>query len=111
MKMYSEEEIKINEQLETLRPEILSARAKCNDLTTSVDQMAEQTITMTYNNTKEALLNALDVPLHEYPKYQGLGQIYDFIFSTEAFIANQIDESIGSSELFAKQKTDLDHFF
>lgn len=107
MKMYSEEEIKINEQLETLRPEILSARAKCNDLTTSVDQMAEQTITMTYNNTKEALLNALDVPLHEYPKYQGLGQIYDFIFSTEAFIANQIDESIGSSELFAKQKTDL----
>lgn len=106
MKMYSEEEIKIDEQLETLRPEILSARTKCNDLTTSVDQMAEGTITMTYNNTKEALLNALDVPLHEYPKYQGLAQIYDFIFSTEAFIANQIDESISLSESFAKEKTD-----
>ncbi|CAI4055780.1 mitofusin SKDI_02G2880 [Saccharomyces kudriavzevii IFO 1802] len=106
MKMYAGEEKKINKQLETLRPEILSVKTKCSDLTTSVDHMAEETITMTYNNTKEALLSALDVPLHEYPKYQGLAQIYHFIFSTEDYITNQIDESIGSSELFAREKTD-----
>ncbi|EJS44778.1 fzo1p [Saccharomyces arboricola H-6] len=106
IKMYGEEEKKINEQLETLRPEILIVKTKCNDLTTSVDKMAEETTMMTYNNTKETLLNALEVPLREYPKYQGLAQIYDFIFSTEDFIISQIDESITSSELFAKQKTD-----
>lgn len=81
--IYTEEKEKINEELETLRPEILTVQTKCNDLTNSVDKMAEETIALAYNNTKETLLSALDVPLHEYPKYQGLAQIYDFIFTTE----------------------------
>ncbi|CAI1924625.1 hypothetical protein SEUBUCD646_0D03860 [Saccharomyces eubayanus] len=105
--MYTEEKEKINQELETLRPEILTVQTKCNDLTNCVDKMAEETIALAYNNTKETLLSALDVPLHEYPKYQGLAQIYDFIFTTEDFIVNQIDEAINLSEVFAKQKTDV----
>lgn len=102
---YREEDESLKRQMDELKPELAKVKAGCDGLSNNVDKLAEQTVTETYEFTRRKLLSALQIPLSEFPKYQGLSQIHDFIFQTEQYIKDCMKECVISSEIYAKGQT------
>lgn len=105
MKIYQQEDNALNKNLEELRPEFAKVKAHCDGLSETVDKLSEETVSETYEYTRQKIQYSLQIPLSEFPQYQGISQIHEFIFQTEQFIKDQIKESIFTSEFFAKGQT------
>lgn len=106
MEVYQREDDALNDELSQLRPEVAKVTAHCNELAESADKISEETVASTHQFTRQAIRNSLEVPLSEFPKYQGISQIQNFIFQTEQFIKDQVMNAIVASEIYAKGQTE-----
>lgn len=106
MEIYQKEDDSLNGELNQLKPEVAEVKAQCNELSASVDKMSEDTVSTVYDFTKSKVQSSVEVPLSEFPQYQGLSQIHNFIFRTEQFIKDQVIDAITASETFAKGITE-----
>lgn len=106
MKVYQGENDSLNSELKELRPEVAKVKAHCDGLAESADKISEETVATTHQFTRQAIRNSLEVPLSDFPRYQGISQIQNFIYQTEQFIKDQIMNAIVSSETFAKGQTE-----
>ncbi|QLL30857.1 hypothetical protein HG536_0A06720 [Torulaspora globosa] len=106
MEIYQKEDEKLNEELNELKPEVDKVKAHCNELSETVDKMCEETVSATYEFAKSKIQSSLEIPLNEFPRYQGLSQIHNFIFTTEQFIKDQVTDAIAASETSAKGVTE-----
>lgn len=102
MEIYQKEDDALNSDLNQLKPEVAQVKAHCDDLSESVEKLSEETVSTVYEFTKSKIRSSVEVPLSEFPKYQGISQIHDFIFKTEQFIRDQVVDAITASEAFAK---------
>ncbi|GAV50409.1 hypothetical protein ZYGR_0U02650 [Zygosaccharomyces rouxii] len=102
---YREEDESLRRQMEELKPELTKVKEGCDGLSNSVDKLAEQIVTDTYEFTRQKIISSLEIPLNEFPKYQGLSQLHDFIFQTEQYIKDRIKECVLSSEIYARGQT------
>lgn len=103
--VYLEEDRKIAEELDDLKPELESVTNRCTSLTNRVDKLVETTRNFSFDFTKNNISNSLILSLYDFPRYEGLSQIHDFIFHTEQFILNSIKAGIQNSEAYAKTET------
>lgn len=106
MEIYQNENDSLNNELNQLKPEVIKVKAHCDALAESADKISEETVAATHQFTRQAIRNSLEVPISEFPKYQGLSQIQNFIFQTEQFIKDQVMDAIVASEAFAKGQTE-----
>lgn len=106
MKIYKAEDDCLNGDLNKLRPEYTKTKQHCDGLTEAVDSLSEDIVTSTFESTRRMIGNCLEIPISEFPKYQGISQVHEFVFQTEQFIKDQIKEAVTSSETFAKSQTE-----
>ncbi|AQZ10962.1 FZO1 (YBR179C) [Zygosaccharomyces parabailii] len=104
---YQEEDEDLYRQMEDLKPKLARVKAGCEGLANSVDRLAEETVTDIYEFTRQRILSSLQIPLTDFPTYQGLSQIHDFIFQTEQFIKDRIKDCVLSSEVYAREQTQM----
>lgn len=102
---YHEEDESLRRQIDELKPEVTKTKESCEGLSHSVDKLAEEAVTDIYKFTRQQLISSLEIPLADFPKYQGLSQIHDFIFQTEQYIKDRIKECVLSSEIYARGQT------
>lgn len=105
IKVNQEEDEALYKQMQELKPKLAQVKAGCEGLANDVDRLAEETVVNTYEFTRRKILSSLQIPLTDFPKYQGLSQIHDFIFQTEQFIKDRIKECVLSSEIYARGQT------
>ncbi|SCV03020.1 LAME_0H07074g1_1 [Lachancea meyersii CBS 8951] len=97
----------LNAELHEMNPEIKSTNAQCQKLTDQVDKIVEAAVGEAYDFTKHKINTALELSIREFPDYEGLSSIYDYIFRSRQFIFDQIKDSVGTSEFKAKNDTSL----
>ncbi|GAV55316.1 hypothetical protein ZYGR_0AS06400 [Zygosaccharomyces rouxii] len=102
---YREEDELLQRQMDELKPELTKVKEGCDGLSNSVDKLAEEVVTDTYEFTRQKIISSLEIPLTDFPKYQGLSQIHEFIFQTEQYIKDRIKECLLSSEIYARGQT------
>lgn len=104
--IYKQEDKELNDKLTTLQPDIQSVKYRCRKLTDSVDLLSDNAVNDTYNYTKAQINGSLVSLTKEFPIYEGLSMIHDYIFRTRKYILAQINSSIRNSEIYAMQKTE-----
>ena len=102
---FKAEESNINEELTSLETEVAKATKHYAAFTKDIDTLADQTVTETYDYTKQSIMQCLDINASNMPQYQGISRLYDFVFYTEHYIRDQIRDSIVRSELHARAET------
>lgn len=102
---YREEDESLQRQMDELKPELTKVKECCDVLSSRVDKLAEEVVTDTYEFTRKKIISSSEIPLTDFPKYQGLSQLHDFIFQTEQYIKDRIKECVLSSEIYAKGQT------
>ena len=102
---FKEEESNIKEELKSLDEEVATSKKHYSTFTKAIDALADQTVTETYDYTKQSIMNCLNISISDMPQYQGISQLYDFVFYTEHYIRDQIRDSIVRSELHARAET------
>ncbi|AGO10664.1 AaceriABR195Cp [[Ashbya] aceris (nom. inval.)] len=103
--VYKEEESQLTSELEELAPVINGTRTHCSKLTESVDRKTDELVNDVYDFTKKRILSSLEVTHSDFPRYDGLSNIHDYIFRARQYIIDQIKSSVVSSELYAKNST------
>ncbi|SCW03635.1 LAFE_0G14818g1_1 [Lachancea fermentati] len=103
---FNEERTNLNDQLDSMRPEIQAAKDQCMKLTETVDKLMEDVATEVYQFTKKRINSSLNLSISDFPQYEGLSNIHDYIFRTRQFIMDQIKQSVETSEFFAKSATE-----
>ncbi|SCU94789.1 LANO_0E08130g1_1 [Lachancea nothofagi CBS 11611] len=102
---YNSENGELNSELREMNPEIKSTNAQCQKLTDRADKIVEGTVGEVYEFTKHKINMALELSAQEFPEYEGLSNIYDYVLRARKFILDQIKESVETSEFKAKNDT------
>lgn len=105
LKVYRSEEEAIKSDLNELTPKIQDANLKCAKLTECVDKTVENSVDEVYDFTQRSIQLALDLSPSEFPLYDGLFNIHDYLFRSRQFLIQQIKSSVVRSELYAKSCT------
>ncbi|AET40919.1 mitofusin Ecym_7066 [Eremothecium cymbalariae DBVPG len=103
--VYKDEESQLNIELNELAPLIQGTKTHCIKLTESVDKKTEDSVTDVYESTRHRILASLELLPSDFPAYDGLSNIHDYIFRTRQFIIERIKSSVVTSELDARNKT------
>ncbi|AAS50968.2 ABR195Cp [Eremothecium gossypii ATCC 10895] len=103
--VYKEEENQLTSELEELAPVINGTRTHCSKLTEAVDRKTDELVNDVYDFTKRRILSSLEVTHSDFPRYDGLSNIHDYIFRARQYIIDQIKSSVVSSELYARNST------
>ncbi|CCE61213.1 hypothetical protein TPHA_0A01290 [Tetrapisispora phaffii CBS 4417] len=104
-KVNTEEDKKIEKELNDLQPHLKETSNRYSILTTKIDKIVDSTVGEVVEKTKQSIRDSLNIPIESFPIYKGLSRIHDYIFYTDKHIATSIRNSIIESESFAKFKT------
>ncbi|AMD20832.1 HDR090Wp [Eremothecium sinecaudum] len=106
LKSYKVEEESIKAELEELSPIIQGTKMHCVKITDAVDKESERVVNYIYDYTKQRVLSSLALSPSDFPAYDGLSNIHDYIFRARQFIIEQIKKSVVDSERQAKLATE-----
>ncbi|CEP61880.1 mitofusin LALA0_S04e02784g [Lachancea lanzarotensis] len=102
-----QENKKFNAELQAMKPEIKSSSAQSQKLTDRVDKIVESAVSDAYDFTKHKINKALELSIEDFPDYEGLSRIYDYVLRSRQYILDQIRDSVGTSEFKAKNETSI----
>ncbi|SCU87952.1 LAFA_0E09802g1_1 [Lachancea sp. 'fantastica'] len=96
-----------NAHLQAMKPELRSTSAQSQRLTDRVDKIVESAVGDAYDFTKHQITMALELSIKDFPDYEGLSGIYDYVLRSRQYILDQIRDSVGTSEFHAKNETSI----
>jgi len=105
LSIYRNEENMIKEELLYLTETVDTIKRRYRGVTQSIDKLSEETVTETYDFTKNHIMNCLSIDCQDLPQYPGISRLYDFVFQTEHYFQDQIKSSTVASELHARYTT------
>lgn len=106
LNVYKEEDAGLHNELDKLQPQIQSTKQQCNKLTDSVDCLSESAVSGVYDFTKKKINSSLHLSSKDFPTYEGLASVHDYIFRARQFITEQVKNSVETSEFYAKGVTE-----
>lgn len=104
--LYDSENQALKDELKGMNPEIKSTSLQCQRLTDNVDKIVESCVGENYEFTKSKINMALELQPADFPPYEGLLSVYDYVFRARQFIMDQVKLAVDTSEFKAKGDTE-----